>query len=99
MPIKFDTDNLIVEYPIQTGCHGTVTVARRIWKVVVRPLPNVKVKICDSKIGRKYHNAILVDFYVPQHVVEDAVKKYMLEKHHVQPENLSLKWEKGDLWK
>lgn len=96
-------DNLTIEYPIQTGCFGTVAMARRIFKVIMRPLSNIRVQIREKgesmgKNRKCQQNLIVVDFYAAQNQVEEAVKKHMLQKHHVQPENLTLKWEKGDLF-
>lgn len=96
-------DNLTIEYPIQTGCFGTVAIARSIFKVVMRPLSNIRVKILEKgdsmgKNRKCQQNLIVVDFYVTKNTVEEAVKHHMLQKLHVQPENVSLKWEKGDLF-
>ncbi len=101
--MKCHNDNLTVEYPIHTGCYGTVAIARRIFKVTMRPLSNVRVKILEKSdsVGKNkkcQQNLIVVDFYVARNTVEEAVRKHMLEKHHVQSENLTLKWEKGDLF-
>jgi uncharacterized protein YlbG (UPF0298 family) len=97
------TDNLIVEYPVQTVCHGTVMQARRIFKVLMRPLSFKKVQIHlqgDALFANRKsrQNIIYVDFYAKKQEVEGAVKQLMQEKFHVNAENLTLRWKKGDLF-
>ena len=102
------TDNLIVEYPTQTVCHGTVMQARRIFKVLMRPLSFKKVLIylkgdtlpdkdmVKSRFSRQ--SIIYIDYYAKKQEVEEAVKHLMQEKFHVNAENVTLRWEKGDLF-
>jgi hypothetical protein len=101
--MKFHSDTLTVEYPVQTGCHGTVDMARRIFKVVMRPLSNqrIQIHVKGDKLpgGRTCQNTVIyADFYASQNQVEAAVRQHMQEKQNVAPENVTLRWEKGDLF-
>jgi hypothetical protein len=100
------TDNLIVEYPVQTVCHGTVMQARRIFKVVMRPLSFKKFIIYlkgdtlpDKEKSRFSRQSIIyVDYYAKKEEVEHAVKLEIQKRFLANAANITLRWEKGDLF-